>query len=202
MKQSDIDKINALFSLTSDWSVVSSVTSHIKPYLDDRPDSEITKVELQMATGTMYRARSAATSNIKAVHVKLSDNTVVVISLERIYRVSRTYALGGDKRKAENSIKQSSQPWFVYVLECSDQTLYCGITTDVDRRVREHNNSKRGAKYTRGRRPVTLLKSWKVKDKSEATSAEKRFKRLSKQEKLDVVKGTYEKPTEDQHYKR
>lgn len=50
--------------------------------------------------------------------------------------------------------------WFLYTCECSDGTIYTGITTDVKRRIREHNNSKRGARYTRRRRPVTLLAVW------------------------------------------
>ena len=47
--------------------------------------------------------------------------------------------------------------YFVYILECSDQTLYTGITTDVDKRLEEHNTSDKGAKYTKARRPVRLL---------------------------------------------
>jgi len=48
------------------------------------------------------------------------------------------------------------KPWFIYVVRCSDNSLYTGITTDVMRRVKEHNTSKKGARYTRSRRPVTL----------------------------------------------
>jgi len=47
--------------------------------------------------------------------------------------------------------------WFVYLLHCSDDTFYTGITTDVERRVREHNEGSKGARYTRARRPVTLV---------------------------------------------
>jgi putative endonuclease len=45
--------------------------------------------------------------------------------------------------------------WYIYILECSDNTLYTGITTDINRRLLEHNSGK-GAKYTRNRKPVTL----------------------------------------------
>lgn len=48
-------------------------------------------------------------------------------------------------------------PWFVYLLRCSDQTLYTGITTNLEQRFQEHNHSAKGAKYTRGRRPVRLV---------------------------------------------
>ena len=47
--------------------------------------------------------------------------------------------------------------WYVYLLRCADATLYCGVTTDMERRLREHNAGSRGAKYTRARRPVDLL---------------------------------------------
>ena len=46
--------------------------------------------------------------------------------------------------------------WYVYLLRCADATLYCGVTTDMERRLREHNAGSRGAKYTRARRPVEL----------------------------------------------
>ena len=46
--------------------------------------------------------------------------------------------------------------WFVYILECADGSLYTGITTDLERRVSEHNEGKLGARYTRARRPVKL----------------------------------------------
>ena len=88
------------------------------------------------------------------------------------------------------SIGKTKQPWFVYVVECSDSSLYCGITIDIARRVDEHNNSKKGSKYTRSRRPVKLLKSWRVNSQSEAMKAENRFKKLSREEKLKIVGGT------------
>ena len=75
--------------------------------------------------------------------------------------------------------------WHIYVLECADGTLYTGITTDVERRVREHNGAESGgAKYTRARRPVEVVASWECEDQSEAASAEAAFKALSRDEKL------------------
>lgn len=47
--------------------------------------------------------------------------------------------------------------WYVYIAECSDKSLYTGITTDIDRRISEHNNSNKGAKYTKSRQPVELV---------------------------------------------
>lgn len=72
----------------------------------------------------------------------------------------------------------------LYILKCADGTLYTGITTDVTRRVLEHNTSLLGAKYTRGRRPVTLMFSKDYESRSVATREESRIKKLSRAEKL------------------
>jgi predicted GIY-YIG superfamily endonuclease/nucleoid DNA-binding protein len=77
-------------------------------------------------------------------------------------------------------------PWFVYVLRCSDNSLYCGTTTDVDRRVEAHNGGT-GARYTRSRLPVQLVWRRQAADKSEAFKEEFRIKRLHKAEKELLV---------------
>ena len=75
---------------------------------------------------------------------------------------------------------------FMYVLRCADDTLYTGYAVDVEARVRVHNAGT-GAKYTAARRPVTLEASAAFSSKHEAMSAEYRFKRLSREEKLDLI---------------
>lgn len=77
--------------------------------------------------------------------------------------------------------------WHVYILSCADNTLYTGVTTDLKRRLEEHNSSSLGAKYTRGRRPVALLYSKKFKDRAGAAKEECRIKRLGREEKLALV---------------
>lgn len=77
--------------------------------------------------------------------------------------------------------------YFVYILECSDNTFYTGITTNLDRRVKEHNNSKLGAKYTKVRRPVKLVYSQEFNNRSEALVEEARIKKLSRAEKLNLI---------------
>jgi len=79
------------------------------------------------------------------------------------------------------------KPWYLYVVNCSDGTLYTGVTTNIDRRVHEHNTSKRGAKYTKTRRPVKLLWSKEYASRSEAQSAEYEFKRLFHKQKLQII---------------
>jgi len=74
-------------------------------------------------------------------------------------------------------------PYFVYILRCSDNTLYTGITTDIKRRIKEHNSSPKGAKYTRYRRPVQLVHSEECKDKSSASKREYTIKHLTRKDK-------------------
>ncbi|TDX51302.1 GIY-YIG nuclease family protein [Orenia marismortui] len=77
---------------------------------------------------------------------------------------------------------------YVYILKCNDNTLYTGYTTDIKRRVKEHNNGS-GAKYTRGRTPVELYYSEEHKDKSQAMQREYQIKQMSRQQKLKLIKG-------------
>lgn len=76
--------------------------------------------------------------------------------------------------------------WFLYALRCGDDTLYTGVTTDVPRRLREHNSGQ-GARYTSGRRPVRLVGAWRFGDQSAAQRAEAAFRRLPRREKLPHV---------------
>lgn len=79
------------------------------------------------------------------------------------------------------------KPWYLYVVLCSDQTLYTGISTEVDRRLNEHNASLKGAKYTRARRPVELVYCMEYKNRSEAQKAEYKFKKMTKKQKEEII---------------
>ena len=76
--------------------------------------------------------------------------------------------------------------WYVYIVECSDGTLYTGITTDVNKRIKTHNEGK-GAKYTKTRLPVVLRANFESENRSSASKEEYRIKQLSKQQKLDLI---------------
>ena len=83
--------------------------------------------------------------------------------------------------------------WYVYLLRCADNSLYTGITTSIERRILEHNNcNKKGAKYTRVRRPVALAYSEQLTDRSEASRREYQLKQLTKREKEKLV-SSYQK---------
>ena len=78
------------------------------------------------------------------------------------------------------------KPWFVYILECRDGTLYTGITDDVPRRLKTHE-SGRGAKYTRGRGPFILRYQENCENHSQALRRELRIKALTRQEKIKLI---------------
>lgn len=76
--------------------------------------------------------------------------------------------------------------WTLYVLRCGDGSLYTGITTDLARRVAQHE-AGRGARYTRGRRPLSCVARWAYADRASASRAEAAFKRLPRADKLGFV---------------
>jgi putative endonuclease len=77
----------------------------------------------------------------------------------------------------------------VYILRCADNSYYTGIAADVDRRIAEHENSPRGAKYLKGRGPLTLVFSETVGNRSTASRVEHRVKKLSRADKEELIDG-------------
>ncbi len=77
--------------------------------------------------------------------------------------------------------------WYLYLLRCADGTLYCGITTDVDKRLQQHRSGK-GAKYTRGRAPLELVYTEECGNHSAALKREYLVKQLSREEKQKLIK--------------
>ena len=79
---------------------------------------------------------------------------------------------------------------YVYLLQCADDTLYCGWTKDIDARLAAHNSGK-GAKYTRSRLPVKLVYHEVYEDLQKALSREWHLKRLSREEKLKLIEASH-----------
>ena len=79
-------------------------------------------------------------------------------------------------------------PHFVYILKCTDKSLYVGCTNDLKKRLKQHNESKQGAHYTKIRRPVTLKYSEKFKMFKDARSREAEIKRWPREKKIDLIK--------------
>ena len=77
--------------------------------------------------------------------------------------------------------------WYTYMVQCADRTLYTGVTTDLDRRVREHNEGQAAAKYTRVRRPVKLVYAETATDRSNACQREYQIKQLPAREKQKLA---------------
>lgn len=76
---------------------------------------------------------------------------------------------------------------FVYIVRCKDNSLYTGITKDLEKRIDEHNNSPLWAKYTRSRRPVSMAWSQEVEDRSQASKLEREIKHMTKTQKENLI---------------
>ena len=82
--------------------------------------------------------------------------------------------------------KSKKKFWCVYILKCSDNTYYTGITSNIKRRIQQHNANK-GAKYTKGRGPFSLVYQDGCKDRSEASRKEYKIKKLPLTEKINLI---------------
>ena len=81
----------------------------------------------------------------------------------------------------------NSPGWFVYILRCRDDTFYTGITTDLARRLAEHNGARLGARYTKARRPVRLVYAEPADSRSAAARREYQLRRLSAEAKRALI---------------
>ena len=77
--------------------------------------------------------------------------------------------------------------WYLYIVRCADNSLYTGITTDIERRTSEHNSSKLGAKYTRARRPVELVYQELFADRSTVSRRESEIKKMTPAQKRQLI---------------
>ena len=85
---------------------------------------------------------------------------------------------------------QTADCYSLYILSCADGSLYTGIALDVSQRLKQHKNGPNGAKYLRGRQPFKLVFEQAVGDRSQASKAEHRLKRLSRADKLSLIAGS------------
>jgi len=78
--------------------------------------------------------------------------------------------------------------WYIYIVRCADNTLYTGVTTDIARRVREHNGEvSRGARYTIAKRPVALVYTETAENRSQALKREATIKKLTRHKKEQLI---------------
>ena len=85
------------------------------------------------------------------------------------------------------SYMDKNDNWFVYILQCADNTLYTGSTNNLEKRLAKHNSGN-GAKYTRIRLPVKIVYSETSENRSTANQREAAIKKLSRTEKLELIK--------------
>ena len=108
------------------------------------------------------------------------------------------YSIGANTKEHRDYIKSKypiyfeqdmiqEATWKCYIVQCSDNSLYTGITTDIERRVDEHNTSNKGAKYTKTRRPVKLVYSESHTDRSTSSKREYEIKKLNRTDKLKLI---------------
>ncbi|MGB3341691.1 MAG: GIY-YIG nuclease family protein [bacterium] len=90
------------------------------------------------------------------------------------------------------STKKEESMWYVYIIECSDNTLYVGVTLDIERRLKEHNSGK-GGRYTRARMPVNLIYNESYNSKSKALKREIQIKGWTKRKKIALIQNNYVK---------
>ena len=85
---------------------------------------------------------------------------------------------------------QNNQNWWVYILRCADNSLYTGITTDIQRRLNEHNSADSKTRYTRSRQPVELVYQENLENRASASSREYAIKKLNRAGKIALIKKT------------
>lgn len=93
------------------------------------------------------------------------------------------------RKQAPLSPPNPSQNWYVYIVQCVDSSLYTGVTTDIARRIKEHNETAKGAKYTRHRRPVTLVYFEEADSRSDACRREYAIKKMAPLKKKGLIGG-------------
>ena len=85
-------------------------------------------------------------------------------------------------------MQDKAPTYWVYMVKCADASLYCGIAIDVAARIIQHNGSKRGARYTKSRRPVALVYCEMCGSRSDALKRESAIKKLARTEKQQLIK--------------
>ena len=115
------------------------------------------------------------------------DSEITKLDLEQCYpgSIMANYNVSGLITLAELS-KSKESTWCVYILKCSDNTYYTGITNNIKRRIQQHETNK-GAKYTKGRGPFLLVYQDKCNNRGEASQKEFSIKKLTLSEKINLI---------------
>ena len=169
-------------------------TQKIIPYKRKKGRS-VEFIKEQLSIYTKYLRKVIAPHKILRTNVtllkgkSLKDFEDMLDAITCAYTIK--YCQDGESKFYKNEAKDifvtPINPWKVYILKCSDSTLYTGVTTDLKRRVKEHNTSNLGAKYTRTKRPVELVYFENCDDKVHAMQREYAIKQLTRSKKLELI---------------
>lgn len=118
--------------------------------------------------------------DLKKRGFRFVGSTIIYAYMQAVGLVN-DHAAGCFVRQRENI------PWYVYLIKTKDNTLYTGITTNVQKRLLEHESSKKGAKYLRGKGPLALVYTEKVGSKSKALKRELIIKKMTKAQKMQMI---------------
>ena len=148
-----------------------------RPAIGDPPCLEPTGIEIPASLAELKRVNPGL-----ALEWRLAVREAFTRAFAGGYRTTGFAVLEG----RPVYVLQAPRPWFLYVLQCSDESLYTGICVDVGRRLQRHDAGK-GAAYTAVRRPLRLLACWRYPERREAMRAEVAFKRLPRRGKLERI---------------
>lgn len=144
--------------IARDWNVKASGIGYVLKF--DVDDNYLNKYSIEMAGGNSHKEYWIPSEDLDNFNNAIIGNIKVI---------------------------HTFQKWYVYIVRCEkDNSLYTGITNNLEKRIEKHNNGT-GAQYTKNRGPITLLKSFEVLDKSSALKLEYKIKQLSKKEKLWLI---------------
>ncbi len=100
---------------------------------------------------------------------------------------TRTRLCGSHGRNDHRMHAPPTSTWYLYIVRCADHSLYTGITTNLERRLTEHNSGRPGAKYTRARRPVELVYQEQYDDRSTVSIRESEIKKMTPAQKRQLI---------------
>lgn len=156
---------------------------------------DTTFIKEQLGIYKKYLKKSISSHNIFKEDISLFKGQKIKNYEDKLDAITCAYSiyhcLYNDKKfyqvDGEDTFVTPISPWKVYMLRCNDDSLYTGVTTDLERRVNEHNSAKVGAKYTKVRRPVELVYFENRDNKIDAMQREYAIKQLNRKEKLELI---------------
>lgn len=168
------------------------VSACIEIFADTASKVIVTEVDMPRCAAAETLAEEFSKYNTEVIVEKDSkaavERLMKITTADEVGCVCGSLYLAGEVRKNFCG-KKKQTPYYVYILRCSDNSLYTGITTDVERRFQEHLADKvKGAKYTKTHKPVSVEAYFKKENRSAASKTEYKIKQMTKSEKEELIK--------------